>query len=78
MSKTYSEKRQLGKAMKSSTNKKVRTEVSKKDGKFAEDCIQHGIFSIGDDVFVFASTYYDSISVHIDVSRSIKNLLSNF
>ncbi|GFU67959.1 hypothetical protein TNCV_2739351 [Trichonephila clavipes] len=24
-----------------------------------------GVFPIGDDVFVFASTYYDSVSVHI-------------
>ncbi|GFX62971.1 pol polyprotein [Trichonephila clavipes] len=31
-----------------------------KYGKFTEDCIPDG-----DDVFVFASTYYDSVSVHI-------------
>ncbi|GFY74612.1 hypothetical protein TNIN_405481 [Trichonephila inaurata madagascariensis] len=33
--------------------------------KFTEDCIPDGVFPIGDDVFVFASTYYDSVSVHI-------------
>ncbi|GFW11876.1 hypothetical protein TNCV_4529421 [Trichonephila clavipes] len=36
-----------------------------KYGKFTEDCIPDGVFPIGDDVFVFASTYYDSVSVHI-------------
>ncbi|GFV95649.1 hypothetical protein TNCV_4576501 [Trichonephila clavipes] len=36
-----------------------------KYGKFIEDCIPDGVFRIGDDVFVFASTYYDSVSVHI-------------
>ncbi|GFW59224.1 hypothetical protein TNCV_2781551 [Trichonephila clavipes] len=36
-----------------------------KYGKFTEDCIPDGVFPIGDDVFVFASTYYDSASVHI-------------
>ncbi|GFU35171.1 hypothetical protein NPIL_447251 [Nephila pilipes] len=65
MSETHSEKRKLGKAVESSANKKARREVSKNDGKFNEDCIPDGIFPIGDDVFVFASTYYDSVSVHI-------------
>ncbi|GFQ73798.1 DUF5641 domain-containing protein [Trichonephila clavata] len=37
----------------------------KKYGKFTEDCIPDGVFPIGDDVFVFASIYYDSVSVHI-------------
>ncbi|GFY63918.1 hypothetical protein TNIN_156031 [Trichonephila inaurata madagascariensis] len=36
-----------------------------KYGKFTEDCIPDGVFPIGNDVFVFASTYYDSVSVHI-------------
>ncbi|GFY17715.1 hypothetical protein TNCV_1074501 [Trichonephila clavipes] len=36
-----------------------------KYGKFTEDCIPDGVFPIGDDVFAFASTYYDSVSVHI-------------
>ncbi|GFU99321.1 hypothetical protein TNCV_356421 [Trichonephila clavipes] len=36
-----------------------------KYGKFTEDCIPDGVFPIGGDVFVFASTYYDSASVHI-------------
>ncbi|GFX74332.1 hypothetical protein TNCV_3452801 [Trichonephila clavipes] len=36
-----------------------------KYGKFTEDCIPDGVFPIGDDVIVFASTYYDSASVHI-------------
>ncbi|GFR00938.1 hypothetical protein TNCT_683881 [Trichonephila clavata] len=36
-----------------------------KYGKFTEDCIPDGVFPIGDDVFVFASIYYDSVSVHI-------------
>ncbi|GFW39872.1 uncharacterized protein F54H12.2 [Trichonephila clavipes] len=51
--------------MESSANKKARREVSKKYGKFTEDCIPDGVFPIGYDVFVFASTYYDSVSVHI-------------
>ncbi|GFX44447.1 uncharacterized protein TNCV_1394681 [Trichonephila clavipes] len=38
---------------------------SRKYGKFTEDCIPDGVFPIGDDVFVFVSTYYDSASVHI-------------
>ncbi|GFW90505.1 hypothetical protein TNCV_2839521 [Trichonephila clavipes] len=33
--------------------------------KIYRDCIPDGVFPIGDDVFVFASTYYDSVSVHI-------------
>ncbi|GFX50567.1 uncharacterized protein F54H12.2 [Trichonephila clavipes] len=65
MSETHSEKRKFGKAGESSVNKKARREVSKKYGKFTEDCIPDGVFPIGDDVFVFASTYYDSASVHI-------------
>ncbi|GFY27110.1 hypothetical protein TNCV_2067311 [Trichonephila clavipes] len=65
MSKTHSEKRKFGKAGESSANKKARREVSKKYGKFTEDCIPDGVFPIGDDVFVFASTYYDSVSVNI-------------
>ncbi|GFS97405.1 hypothetical protein TNCV_733431 [Trichonephila clavipes] len=65
MSETHSEKRKFGKAGKSSVNKKARREVSKKYGKFTEDCIPDGVFPIGDDVFVFANTYYDSASVHI-------------
>ncbi|GFT45131.1 uncharacterized protein TNCV_4346381 [Trichonephila clavipes] len=39
--------------------------IGPKYGKFTEDCIPDGVFPIGDDVFVFASTYYDSVSVHI-------------
>ncbi|GFX02254.1 hypothetical protein TNCV_138301 [Trichonephila clavipes] len=39
--------------------------LAQKYGKFTEDCIPDGVFPIGDDVFVFASTYYDSVSVHI-------------
>ncbi|GFR24361.1 hypothetical protein TNCT_701091 [Trichonephila clavata] len=62
MSETHSEKRKLGKVVESSANKKARRE---KYGKFTEDCIPDGVFPIGDDVFVFASTYYDSVSVHI-------------
>ncbi|GFX29725.1 uncharacterized protein TNCV_2750591 [Trichonephila clavipes] len=62
MSETHSEKRKFGKAGESSVNKKARREVSKKYGKFTEDCIPDGVFPIGDDVFVFASTYYDSAS----------------
>ncbi|GFW88179.1 hypothetical protein TNCV_3500681 [Trichonephila clavipes] len=65
MSETHSEKRKFGNAGESSVNKKARREVSKKYGKFTEDCIPDGVFPIGDDVFVFASTYYDSVSVHI-------------
>ncbi|GFU03042.1 hypothetical protein TNCV_113511 [Trichonephila clavipes] len=72
MSETHSEKRKFGKAGESSANKKARREVSnnfdilfQKYGKFTEDCIPDGVFPIGDDVFVFASTYYDSVSVHI-------------
>ncbi|GFX09045.1 hypothetical protein TNCV_4166241 [Trichonephila clavipes] len=64
MSETHSEKRKFGEAVESSANKKARREVSKKYGKFTEDCIPDGVFPIGD-VFVFASTYYDSVSVHI-------------
>ncbi|GFU68244.1 hypothetical protein TNCV_39541 [Trichonephila clavipes] len=60
-----SEKRKFGKAGESSANKKARREISKKYGKFPEDCIPDGVFPIGDDVFVFASTYYDPVSVHI-------------
>ncbi|GFS93749.1 uncharacterized protein NPIL_236371 [Nephila pilipes] len=51
--------------MESSTNKNERTEVSKNDGKFAENCVPDGIFPIGDDVFVFSNTYYNSVSLHI-------------
>ncbi|GFW68305.1 hypothetical protein TNCV_2262951 [Trichonephila clavipes] len=65
MSETHSEKRKLGKAVESSANKKARRDVSKKYEKFTEDCISDGVFPIGDDVFAFASTYYDSVSVHI-------------
>ncbi|GFS43358.1 hypothetical protein NPIL_292751 [Nephila pilipes] len=65
MSETLSEKRKLGKAVESSANKKARREVSKNVGKFTEDCIPDGIFPIGDYVFVFAKTYYYSVSVHI-------------
>ncbi|GFU54107.1 hypothetical protein TNCV_412731 [Trichonephila clavipes] len=65
MSETHSEKRKFGKAVEPSANKKARREVLKKYGKFTEDCIPDGVFPIGDDVFVFASTYYDSVSVHI-------------
>ncbi|GFY72640.1 hypothetical protein TNIN_21711 [Trichonephila inaurata madagascariensis] len=48
MSETHSEKRKLGKAVESSANKKARREVSKKYGKFPEDCIPDGVFPIGD------------------------------
>ncbi|GFQ96859.1 hypothetical protein TNCT_607641 [Trichonephila clavata] len=66
MSETHSEQRKLGKVVESSANKKARREVSKvKVWKFTEDCIPDGVFPIGDDVFVFASIYYDSVSVHI-------------
>ncbi|GFQ72565.1 hypothetical protein TNCT_96471 [Trichonephila clavata] len=65
MSETHCEKRKLGKAVESSAYKKARKEVPKNYGKFTEDCIPDGIFPIGNDVFVFASTYYDSVSVHI-------------
>ncbi|GFS62525.1 uncharacterized protein TNCV_1263041 [Trichonephila clavipes] len=65
MSETHSEKRKFGKAGESSANKKARRDVSKKYGKFTEDCIPDGVFPIGDDVFLFESTYYDSVSVHI-------------
>ncbi|GFR18633.1 hypothetical protein TNCT_223011 [Trichonephila clavata] len=65
MSETHSEQRKLGKVVESSANKKARREVSKKYRKFTEDCIPDGVFPIGDDVFVFASIYYDSVSVHI-------------
>ncbi|GFX13900.1 uncharacterized protein F54H12.2 [Trichonephila clavipes] len=65
MFETHREKRKFGKAVESSANNKARREVSKKYGKFTEDCIPDGVFPIGDDVFVFASTYYDSVSVHI-------------
>ncbi|GFS87964.1 transposable element Tcb2 transposase [Trichonephila clavipes] len=60
-----SRKRKFGKAVESSANKKARREVSKKYGKFTENCIPDGVFPIGDDAFVFASTYYDSVSVQI-------------
>ncbi|GFS94026.1 hypothetical protein TNCV_2573571 [Trichonephila clavipes] len=53
VSETHSEKRKFGKAGESSVNKKARREVSKKYGKFTEDCIPDGVFPIGDDVFVF-------------------------
>ncbi|GFW04098.1 hypothetical protein TNCV_2052141 [Trichonephila clavipes] len=43
----------------------LQTAEVQKYGKFTEDCIPDGVFPIGDDVFVFASTYYDSVSVHI-------------
>ncbi|GFR26528.1 DNA mismatch repair protein Mlh1, partial [Trichonephila clavata] len=43
----------------------LRVYLIKKYGKFTEDCIPDGVFPIGDDVFVFASIYYDSVSVHI-------------
>ncbi|GFS99951.1 hypothetical protein TNCV_4196361 [Trichonephila clavipes] len=56
MSETHSEKRKLGKAVKSSANKKARREASKKYGKLTEDCKPDGVFPIADDVFVFAST----------------------
>ncbi|GFX42120.1 integrase catalytic domain-containing protein [Trichonephila clavipes] len=65
MSETNSEKGKIGKAVESSANKKAKREVSKKCGKFTEVCIPNGVFPIGDDVFVFSSTYYDSVSVHI-------------
>ncbi|GFR12744.1 hypothetical protein TNCT_123651 [Trichonephila clavata] len=65
MSETYCEKRKLGKAEESSANKKARRKVSKNYGKCTEDCIPDGIFAIGNDVFVFASSYYDSVFVHI-------------
>ncbi|GFR13204.1 hypothetical protein TNCT_60601 [Trichonephila clavata] len=65
MSETHSEQRKLGKVVESSANKKARREVSKKYGKFTEDCIPDGVFRIGNDVFVFASIYYDSVSVQI-------------
>ncbi|GFR24847.1 hypothetical protein TNCT_645101 [Trichonephila clavata] len=70
MTETHSAQRKLGKVVESSANKKARSEVSKKYGKFTEDCIPDEVFPIGDDVFVFASTYYDSVSVHI---RRFKN-----
>ncbi|GFV85001.1 hypothetical protein TNCV_838751 [Trichonephila clavipes] len=44
---------------------KVSYTLRQKYGKFTENCIPDGVFPIGDDVFVFASTYYDSVSVHI-------------
>ncbi|GFR19539.1 hypothetical protein TNCT_84781, partial [Trichonephila clavata] len=62
MSETHSEQRKLGKVVESSANKKARREKCR---KFTEDCIPDGVFPIGDDVFVFASIYYDSVSVHI-------------
>ncbi|GFV69114.1 hypothetical protein TNCV_1801991, partial [Trichonephila clavipes] len=46
MSETHSEKRKFGKAGESSVNKKARREVSKKYGKFTEDCIPDGVFPI--------------------------------
>ncbi|GFW12716.1 uncharacterized protein F54H12.2 [Trichonephila clavipes] len=58
ISETHSEKRKFGKAVESSANKKARREISK-------DCIPDKVFLIGDVVFVFASTNYDSVSVHI-------------
>ncbi|GFX73883.1 hypothetical protein TNCV_396941 [Trichonephila clavipes] len=77
MSETHSEKRKFGKAGESSVNKKARREVSKKYGKFTEDCIPDGVFPIGDDVFVFASTYYDSASVHKTFQEIWQNILPN-
>ncbi|GFW99333.1 hypothetical protein TNCV_3981571 [Trichonephila clavipes] len=65
MSETLSEKRKLGKAVESSANKKARKEASKKYGKFTEDFTPVEVFPIGDDVFVFSSTYYDFVSIHI-------------
>ncbi|GFX41236.1 hypothetical protein TNCV_2219341 [Trichonephila clavipes] len=46
MSETHSEKRKFGKAEESSVNKKARREVSKKYGKFTEDCIPDGVFQL--------------------------------
>ncbi|GFT17440.1 hypothetical protein TNCV_4806951 [Trichonephila clavipes] len=46
MSETHSEKRKFEKAGESSVNKKARREVSKKYGKFTEDCIPDGVFPI--------------------------------
>ncbi|GFW61349.1 hypothetical protein TNCV_4136671 [Trichonephila clavipes] len=46
MSETHSEKRKFGKAGESSVNKKARREVSKKYGKFTEDCIPDGVFQL--------------------------------
>ncbi|GFV26896.1 hypothetical protein TNCV_2615221 [Trichonephila clavipes] len=43
----------------------ILTVTCMKYGKFIEDCIPDRVFPIGDDVFVFASTYNDSVSVHI-------------
>ncbi|GFU65915.1 hypothetical protein TNCV_5012131 [Trichonephila clavipes] len=42
-----------------------KSQASLKCGKFSEDCIPDGVFPIRDDVSVFSSTYYDSVSVHI-------------
>ncbi|GFT71074.1 hypothetical protein TNCV_1194431 [Trichonephila clavipes] len=76
MSETHSEKRKFGKAGESSANKKARREVSKKYGKFTEDYIPDGVFPIGDDVFVFASTYYDSVLLLV-FTASLKFSLDN-
>ncbi|GFU78674.1 hypothetical protein TNCV_2302851 [Trichonephila clavipes] len=66
MSETHSEKRKLGNAVESSANKKARKEVSKvKVWKIYLGCIPDEVCPIGDNVFVFASTYYNSVSVHI-------------
>ncbi|GFW02003.1 uncharacterized transposon-derived protein F54H12.3 [Trichonephila clavipes] len=66
MSETHSEKRKFGKAGESSVNKKARREVSKvKVWRIYRGLHTRWSISIGDDVFVFASTYYDSVSVHI-------------
>ncbi|GFS83201.1 hypothetical protein TNCV_1287741 [Trichonephila clavipes] len=46
MSETHSEKRKFGKSRESFVNKKARREVSKKYGKFTEDCIPDGVFPI--------------------------------
>ncbi|GFR04536.1 hypothetical protein TNCT_432931 [Trichonephila clavata] len=75
MSETHSEQRKLGKVVESSANKKASREVSKKYGKFTEDCIPNGVFPIGDDVFVFASIYYDS--AYKAFQEVWKNLLPN-
>ncbi|GFX44898.1 hypothetical protein TNCV_3429471 [Trichonephila clavipes] len=72
MPETHSEKRKFGKAVESSANKKARREVSKKYGKFTEDCIPDGVFPIGDDV---ASTF--RISTHKTLQEKWKNILPN-
>ncbi|GFQ89987.1 hypothetical protein TNCT_696331 [Trichonephila clavata] len=67
MSETHSVQRKLGKVVESSANKKGRREVSKVKvwEIYRGFCIKDGVFPIGDNVFVFASTYYDSVSIHI-------------